>query len=521
MTASDIWLIGCGDNRPGPGADEVGNKAGNLMRMATLGLSIPPGFVLGTAWCGRHQALTPQDWLEALAQVERVSGLVFGDTRRPLLVSVRSGAPVSMPGMMDTLLNIGLCDSTLPGLLRLSGNPRQAWDSYRRLVAGYGETVAGVAAGAFEAELLDVAQGRDARELNFAELRELTRRHLATFEREAGLPFPQDPQKQLGAAIRAVFDSWQSARAIEYRRIHDMPDAPGTAVTVQRMAFGNAGGTSGAGVGFTRNPATGEPRPWIDFLFNAQGEDVVGGRRGARGPEQLQAAAPELWAELLEVMRRLERGFGDMQDFEFTIERGLLLLLQARDGKRTPLAATRIALDLLEAGIIGRAEALRRCDSVDPAQLRLRIADSGDAAPLAHAVSAGIGIAAGEIALDAVRTAQRAAAGASIILVRDDADTSDIAALHQAQGLLTRRGARTSHAAVVARQLGKVCLVGCEDLRIDPVARRIRLGECTLDEGQPITLDANTGGIFAGELGSTWEEPGELLTRLQRLRVSS
>lgn len=518
MKQAAVHCIGCGGEQAVPAANEVGGKAHKLMRMAAMGLAVPPGFVLGTAWCGRHQALKPEDWQPALEQVERASGLAFGDMRRPLLLSVRSGAPASMPGMMDTLLDIGLCDATLPGLLRLCGNPRQAWDSYRRLVAGYGETVAGVAQGTFEADLLDLTQGRDERELDFADLRELTRRHLASYERGVGEAFPQDPQEQLRQAIHAVFDSWHSPRAEEYRSIHGISASPGTAVTVQRMVFGNAGGISGAGVGFTRNPATGDAEPWVDFLFNAQGEDVVGGRRDARGDQHLQAVAPALWTELLGVMDRLEREFGDMQDFEFTIERGSLLLLQTRDGKRTPLAALRITLDLYEEGIIDRPQALRRSEGLDPAELRVSVVDAGALEPLAHAVSASMGIAAGEIALDAARALKRASEGASVILLRDDAETDDLSAVHQARGLLTRRGARTSHAAVIARHLGKVCLVGCEELRIDARMRQVRLGEVTLAEGDRITLDANSGLVYQGELETVLLEPRDLLMRLDRLR---
>ena len=518
MSRSTIHLIGCGAEPALPGPETVGGKAHNLMRMASIGLAVPPGFVLPTAWCGDHRALTPDDWRGALAHVERTSGLVFGDVRRPLLVSVRSGAPVSMPGMMDTLLDVGLCDATLPGLLLHCGDPRQAWDSYRRLVAGYGETVVGVASGAFEGDLRAVAGERDERELDFAELRELTRRHLATVEREAGAPFPQDPLDQLNNAIRAVFDSWHSPRALEYRHIHGIAETPGTAVTVQRMAFGNAGGISGAGVGFTRNPATGDPAPWIDFLFNAQGEDVVAGRRRAHGDQQLRIAFPALWSELLGVMQRLEREFGDMQDLEFTIERGRLLLLQTRSGKRTALAALRIMLDLHDAGIIDRPELLRRAGRIDRAALRVSIVKADGLKPLARAIPASNGVAAGEIAIDAARALQRAAAGAPVILVRDDAETTDLPAMHQARGLLTRRGARTSHAAVVARQLGKVCLVDCENLSIDLDKRQVHFGEMALAEGDRVTLDGNSGAVFGGEPDMVEQEPVELLARLGRLQ---
>ena len=252
-------------------------------------------------------------WQPALAALEHASDARFGDARQPLLLSVRSGAPVSMPGMMETLLNIGLCDATLPGFLRATGNPRLVWDAYRRLVAGFGEVVLGIDAAVFEADLAQIAAGRDERELDFAELRALTRAHLASVQRVAGQPFPQSPRDQLTQAIAAVFASWQAPKARDYRRLNGIADSIGTAVTVQRMVFGNAGGTSGAGVGFTRYPSTGEPAPWVDFLFNAQGEDVVSGRRSAQGHDQLAAAAPPVWHELLAATQQLEQAFGDMR----------------------------------------------------------------------------------------------------------------------------------------------------------------------------------------------------------------
>lgn len=517
----DIHLLACGATPvPAPGPDAVGGKAHNLMRMAALGLPVPPAFVIGTAWSGRHQQLDSAIWQGALQAVERETGLAFGNPRRPLLLSVRSGAPVSMPGMMETLLDIGLCDATLPGLLRLTGDPRLAWDSYRRLVAGYGETVAGIAATVFEADLRAVAGTVDERDLGFAELRELTQRHLATFRSACGQPFPQDPRAQLQAAIGAVFDSWQAPKAAEYRRLKGIDDAVGTAVTVQRMVFGNAGGISGAGVGFTRDPAAGTPQPWVDFLFNAQGEDVVAGRRRASGHGLLAASAPTVWQQIESAMARLEAAFGDMQDFEFTIERGVLFLLQTRDGKRTPLAEARIALDLLAAGIIDRDSARARTRALDRQALREVVLAAGDAAPtaaLARAASACPGIASGEIALDAARAAARTAQGVPVVLVRRDAETADIAALHLACGLLTQRGARTSHAAVVARQLGKVCLVGCEDLQFVPERREISIGGRTLAEGDTITLDGNGGAVHAGRLEVVERFPEDLLARLAEL----
>lgn len=519
-------LIGCGETGDLPPPGIIGFKAHNLARMAALGLPVPPAFVLGTAWCTQAEHVGPALWQPALAALEQRTGLRFGDARRPLLLSVRSGAPVSMPGMMQTLLNIGLADATLHGLVRLTGNPRLAWDAYRRLIAGYGEVVLGLDAAAFDADLAEVAGERGERELDFIALRTLAQRHLATVERLAGEPFPQDPREQLGRAVRAVFASWSADKAAAYRRLNGLDDAIGTAVTVQRMVFGNAGGNSGAGVGFTRHPSTGENAPWVDFLFNAQGEDVVSGRRSAQGHEELAALAPQVWSELVDATHRLEEAFGDMQEFEFTVEDGRIFLLQTRSGKRTPQAAARIALDLLDEGLVDRDEALRRTAGLDASALALSrvVARDDDAKeaelrPIARATSACSGVASGEIVLDEDAARARRAAGAAVLLLRQDAETGDIAALDIAAGLLTARGARTSHAAVVARQLGKVCLVGCDRLHIDLGRRCVQLGEQRLFEGECLTLDGNTGAIYPGAVRTVSEVPAGLMTRLDALRA--
>ncbi|WP_455231539.1 PEP/pyruvate-binding domain-containing protein [Geopseudomonas aromaticivorans] len=500
----------------------LGFKAWNLARMAALGLPVPPAFVLGTGWCGQPEA-TSWLWQRPLQELEHATGLGLGDIRRPLLLSVRSGAPVSMPGMMETLLNIGLTEATLPGMVRLTGHPRLAWDAYRRLIAGYGEVVAGIDSEHFEADLDAVREDRDERELDFAALREVASRHLATYAREAGEAFPQDAQVQLREAIAAVFASWHSAKAHAYRELHGLSHAMGTAVTVQRMVFGNAGGLSGSGVGFTRNPSSGEPLPWVDFLFNAQGEDVVSGRRSAHGHDELANVAPQVWEALLQATEQLETTFGDMQDFEFTVQNGELFLLQTRTGKRTPQAAARIALDLGEQGVIAPEVVLERTRELDARALALRVvANTGGQplTPLARAASAASGVVCGEIALDEAQVRARKAAGARVVLVRRDAETADIAALDLADGLLTQRGARTSHAAVVARQLGKVCLVGCEGLVIDEHSRTLSIGSLALHEGDTITLDGNQAVVYAGTTHVVEQVPEELLERLERLRRS-
>lgn len=522
-----LYLIASGNTPPHhkPNRDNMGSKAFNLLRMADIGLPVPPALVIGT-----HYTTSPDECMlpvftVGLPALEEATGLVFGDARKPLIVSVRSGAAVSMPGMMETLLNIGLCDQTIAGLLRQTGNPRLVWDAYRRLIASYGEVVAGLPASLFEDEIERVTQGRDERLLDFNELRDLTRRFLSLYQQDAGQSFPQDVNEQLSGAIRAVFASWHAEKALAYRKLNQIDPSMGTAVTIQGMVFGNSGGHSGAGVGFTRDPMTGELRLWVDFLANAQGEDVVSGRRNAHGHQVLASVAPDAWRKLEEATQALEREFEDMQDFEFTVQDGVLHLLQTRSGKRTPLAAARIALDLMDEGLIEAATALERTSALQEEDLgTVRLAAQGDpnsqASPLGQAMPACPGVASGEIALDGQRALARASAGASIVLVRQDAETGDIAALESAVGLLTQRGARTSHAAVVARQMGKVCLVGCESLRINLTARTVRLGDMLLSEGDVISLDGNEGAVYPGTVAAVMVPDEALLERLRALRTS-
>jgi pyruvate,orthophosphate dikinase len=526
---SHVYLIGCGNiaTPADTSAQTMGFKAWNLHCMAQMSLPVPPAFVLGTYYCsapeGQTKAKDQSLWQAGLHALESATHLDLGDTRRPLLLSVRSGAAVSMPGMMETILNIGLCDHTIGALLGQTGNPRLVWDAYRRLIASYGEVVEGIASQYFEDATSALYGTRDERELDFAELRTLSLRFLDVYQQTTGRIFPQDPKQQLSSAINAVLASWQSSKASEYRRMNHISDTLGTAVTIQSMVFGNSGGQSGSGVGFTRNPVTGEAAPWVDFLFNAQGEDVVSGRHNAHGHEELAALLPNVWQALLDATQKLEHNFADMQDFEFTVQEGRLFMLQTRSGKRTPYATARIALDMLDEGLIDSGVARERTAGLTQevlAQPRIVAASGKVLVPLASAASASNGVVTGEIALDEARAVARHATGVAVVLVRRDAETSDISALELAAGLLTQRGARTSHAAVVARQLGKVCLVSCTKLQIDENARTIKIDGTTLHEGDLLTLDGNEGKLYAGSVKLEIDYPLALLARLEALSAS-
>jgi len=521
-----FYTIMPGASVPEGGAPEIGNKGWNLARMAATGLPVPPAFVLPTNWCLRRRGGEADDpalhevLREGIGQLESTTGLTFGSARRPLLVSVRSGAAVSMPGMMETVLDVGLNATTVEGLVRLTGNPRLAWDSYRRLIQGYGEVVLGLPAAPFEAltqAALADAEVESERELDHRALRALALAMLERFRMLTGTPFPQDPFEQLHAAAAAVFRSWDAEKAATYRRLNDISDDLGTAVVVQTMVYGNAGGASGAGVGFTRNPATGERELYFDFVFNGQGEDVVAGRQELPEAERLRQRLPQVFTELERVAHALEQLYGDAQDFEFTLQSGRLYLLQTRRAKRTPWAALRIAVDMVEEGLITPVKALSRLSGIDLASVgRTRFAAAG--MPVAHARVAGMGVASGAIALDGTASERMAEAGASVILVRRETSTSDVAAMARADGILTASGGRTSHAAVVARQLGKVCLVGCADLRIDLDRRTCSLGGQEFAEGDFLSLDGNQGAIYAGRLEAVIDRPARELHAIAEWR---
>ncbi|MBD3811992.1 MAG: pyruvate, phosphate dikinase [Betaproteobacteria bacterium] len=503
-----------------PDAQLAGFKAHNLIRMAALGLPVPQGFVMGTDWCGavRSGDGVRSHLSEALQagirDLERASGLGFGSARRPLLVSVRSGAPVSMPGMMETVLNVGLNDVSLAGMLRLTGDHRLVWDSYRRLIQAFAEIVAGVPAAPFEAALDATLRrtGADtARQLDFRALRDLARTYLVLYGDHTGQAFPQDPFEQLAAATRAVFASWMSEKAVEYRRLNNLPDNLGTAVTVQRMVFGNAGGNSGAGVGFTRDPSNGENRLYIDWLQQAQGEDIVSGRRRVAAEDDVPAW---LTRKLALVGESLENAFRDAQEFEFTVENGELFMLQTRTAKRTALASLRIAVDQVESGLINPEVALNRLSGIDIDNLILRHVDSATP-PLGRAIPAGTGVAQGPAAFSIKTALAFAERGTPAILVRNDVATSDIAGIAVVSGVLTASGGRTSHAAVVARQMGKVCLVGCTDLHIDEHAAQAMLGQNRIFEGDALCLDGDAGTIYADSPKIGTERPEALIARVR------
>jgi len=489
-----------------PEPAEIGRKAQGLARMARAGLRVPQAVVLGTAVSRRHvetgRAPELRKLLDrAVGAVECATGLGLGDGRRPLLLSVRSGAPVSMPGMLETVLDIGLCDATVGGLVAMTGNPRLAWDCYRRLIESYARVVAGCPAEPFEQstrERTGAAGVQRPRDLDALALADLTRSHLDQFTKLAGRPFPQDPERQLEEAARAVLESWQAPKAREYRRLNDVSEGMGTAVILQRMVFGNAGGLSGSGVAFTRDPTTGERKLYMDFLLDAQGEDIVSGRHFIDTAEELALLAPELRERIAGVCPVLEAEFEDAQEFEFTIQDGELFLLQTRTAKRTTWAALRIAVDLVAEEAITPRSALERLAPLDLEGIR-RVRVRADAATaVGRALSASMGVASGPIALDAETAAQFADEGRPPVLVRSDTATEDIGAMAVAAGILTGAGGRTSHAAVVARELDKPCLVGCSDLEVDIAARRAKIGQRTFTEGEEICLDAESGLVFAG-----------------------
>jgi pyruvate, orthophosphate dikinase len=522
-----VFHIGGGESDADATAAEIGAKGANLGRLDRLGLRIPPALAVTTALSRQyqHEKKLPGGFAARLAAsvcwLEEMTGLTRGGSP-PLLVSVRSSPVTSMPGMLDTLLNVGLTETTVHGLIRRTGNTCFAWDSYRRLVRAFGELVYHVAPAAFDrlaAAHLSRTGARACHELDAASMHELASESAALLHRLTGEPFPQDPIAQLTLAVEAVLASWNSPRARQYRRENGLDEHTGPAVLVQSMVFGNAGARSGSGVGFTRNPAIGDNELYFDFLFNAQGVDIVSGHEPV--PDNaLERLLPDVWIELQAVRGALEHEFRDMQDFEFTVEEGRLYFLQTRDGHRTPWAAARIAADLVANGTIDPQMALQRLAAYNLDDVvRSSVRPKTGADLLARATGASIGVATGSIVFDAVR-AQQLATRRSVILLRSDISTDDLAAISSTAGILTTFGGRTSHAAVIARQLGKVAVVGCADLHLDRQAGQCVLGTRHLHEGDVITIDGDTGLVYAGQVDAVAERPRAALAAIASWRTA-
>jgi pyruvate, orthophosphate dikinase len=480
------------------GRDLLGGKGIGLAEMTQLGVPVPVGFTITTDACRAYMASGGElpegledEIDEHLARLEETAGKRFGDPDDPLLVSVRSGAAVSMPGMMDTILNVGLNDEAVAGLARRTGNERFALDSYRRLIQMYGEIV----------DHIDGHRFADALTKQEADLPGLIETFKAIYQEETGRPFPQDAKEQLGRAVRAVFESWDTPRAKAYRRHNHIPDDLGTAVNVVQMVFGNKGERSGTGVAFTRDPSTGEPGLYGEFLADAQGEDVVAGIRTPEPVEAMQNRLPDAFEELIETIRRLEEHYKDMQDIEFTVEDGKLYLLQTRSAQREPTAALKVAVAMVEEGLISREQAVAR---IEPDQLdkllHPRIDPKADFEVAARGLNASSGAATGAIVFDADNAEERGRNGESVILVRWETTPDDIHGMIEAQGVLTVHGGLTSHAAVVARGMGKPCVVGCEALSLDVKEKTASLNGQKLEEGDVITIDGATGDVIVGEV---------------------
>ncbi|MEH2474927.1 pyruvate,orthophosphate dikinase [Nitrobacteraceae bacterium AZCC 2161] len=520
------WVYSFGDGKAEGKAglrDLLGGKGANLAEMANLGLPVPPGFTIPTSVCTyfyAHGKTYPKDLQsqveKALAMVGKITGKGFGDPKNPLLVSVRSGARASMPGMMDTVLNLGLNDTTVEALAELSGDKRFAYDSYRRFITMYSDVVLGFEHHHFE-DILDTYKDSKGysldTDLDGDDWVTLVAKYKDAVARETGQDFPQDPHAQLWGAVGAVFSSWMNARAVTYRRLHDIPESWGTAVSVQAMVFGNMGETSATGVAFTRNPSTGESKLYGEFLINAQGEDVVAGIRtpqditedarkeSGSDKASMEAAMPEAFRELTRIYTQLEKHYRDMQDMEFTVEQGRLWMLQTRNGKRTAKASIRIAVELANEGVISQKDAVSRIDPTSLDQLLHPTIDpSANRDVIATGLPASPGAASGEIVFSSDEAAKLQADGRNVILVRIETSPEDIHGMHAAEGILTTRGGMTSHAAVVARGMGKPCVSGCGTIRVDYGRGTMSIGNRTFKAGDVITIDGSIGHVLAGRM---------------------
>ena len=487
----------------------LGGKGANLAEMTSLGLPVPQGFTVTTEACTRYYqdgktigADIVEQIYEALAKTEEICGKKFGDLENPFLVSVRSGARASMPGMMDTILNLGLNDVAVKGLAKLTENERFAYDSYRRFIQMFSDVVMEIPKSKFERVLDTIKEEKNAKfdtDLNAQDMKEVTERFKAIYKEEKGEEFPQDPKVQLMEAIKAVFRSWDNPRAIYYRRMNDIPGDWGTAVNVQSMVFGNMGDTSGTGVAFTRNPSTGENKLYGEYLINAQGEDVVAGIRTPQAIATLKDVMPEVYEQFAKIADTLEKHYRDMQDMEYTIERGKLYMLQTRNGKRTAAAALKIAVDLVNEGMISKEEAVLK---VEPKQLDALLHPQFDASALkaakviATGLAASPGAACGQVYFTAAEATAAAQSGQKVVLVRLETSPEDIEGMAHAQGILTARGGMTSHAAVVARGMGTCCVAGCGALKVDEEAKVATIGDRVFKEGDWMSIDGSTGNVY-------------------------
>ena len=511
----------------GDGADKrlLGGKGAGLCTMTQLGLPVPPGFVITTEACRQYYeggeklpGGLMEEVDEAMRKLEELNGKKFGDPSNPLLVSVRSGAMLSMPGMMDTVLNLGLNDSTVKGLVRETGNERFAYDAYRRFIQMFGKIVLGINARKFE----DVFEEQKKRvgakldtDLGTEDLKEIVEKFKFIVKEETGKGFPADPREQLELAIEAVFKSWNTKRAKEYREFYKIPHDLGTAVNVVTMVFGNMGSDSGTGVAFTRDPATGEKKLYGEFLFNAQGEDVVAGIRTPLKISELEEKYPQLYGQLLEIADNLERHYREMQDVEFTVERGKFFMLQTRAGKRTAQAAVKISVNMAHEGLITKQEAVLRVEPQQVEQLLHKCIDpKAKVNVIAKGLNASPGAATGKAVFDAERAKELSGQGELVILVRPETNPDDVGGIIASQGVLTSRGGATSHAAVVTRGLGKPAVVGCEALVIDLEKRLLNVQGITINEGDIITINGSTGEVILGEVPLVEPEMTEDLKRL-------
>jgi len=493
--------------------DLLGGKGANLAEMSAIGLPVPPGFTITTEACAYYHEHGDR-WPEGLEEqvregirhIEQLMGARFGDPENPLLVSVRSGAAISMPGMMDTVLNLGINDQVVEGLARRTNNERFAYDAYRRFIDMFGDVVMGVKHDYFE-EVLDALKKekgvKEDTELDAEALKELVRRYKEVYRQHTGSLFPEDPYEQLYKAINAVFKSWNSERAVKYRQIHKIRGLLGTAVNVQAMVFGNMGERSGTGVCFTRNPATGEKELYGEFLINAQGEDVVAGIRTPKSISELKQIMPEVYEELLRLAELLERHYKNMQDIEFTVQEGKLFILQTRNGKRTGVAAVKIAVDMVDEGLVDKKTAVR--DLVEPAHLdqllhpRFKDETAYKDRVIGRGLPASPGAAVGQVVFTAEDAEAWKAQGKRVILVRVETSPEDVGGMHAAEGILTSRGGMTSHAAVVARGWGKPCVAGCGDIVIDYKTKTFRAGDVVVKEGDWISINGSTGEVILGK----------------------